>query len=147
MTSHHHARPLAHALHLTIICCLEALTGAWDRSDDGFVDLIDMVEAALLQAGYNCERHDYGETGASELAQIYQEARAAGGKSRPNELASAGMHDHAYDIAFSLRSFTADGSDVKARDIRSAILARLASLTDDELLEATGAPFDSYALQ
>lgn len=143
MTPNHRIRPPAQALQLTIICCLEALTGAWDRSDDGF---IDMAESALIQAGYACEHHDYGETGAHELAHLYSEARILRNSAASVTTKQSGVYDHAYDIAFSLRSCSADGSDVKARDIRSAIIERVASLTDDELLEATGAPFDSYEI-
>jgi hypothetical protein len=135
------------ALQLTIICCLEALTGAWDRSDDGFIDLIDMAESALVRAGYACEHHDYGDTGGRELAHLYSEARILRDSAATVMTQQSGVYDHAYDIAFSLRSCSADGSDVKARDIRSAIIERVASLTDDELHEATGAPFDSYQIQ
>lgn len=54
------------------------------------------------------------------------------------------LYDLAFTIAFSLHARSADGSDVSPAALRIAILARLASLPDDELLEAVGAPFDSY---
>jgi hypothetical protein len=131
--------PLIHALQLTIICCLEALTGNWDRTDQGFVDLIDQSERALASLGCHSEPHSYEDTSDDELARLYPTARLHGIPVAPKHL-----HDHAFDIAFSLRSNTADGSDVTAARIRSALLERLASLTDAELLEAAGAPFDSY---
>lgn len=52
--------------------------------------------------------------------------------------------NHAFDIAFSLVSQRQDASDVNPQAIRNAILGRLATLTDDELMEAVGAPFDTY---
>lgn len=53
-------------------------------------------------------------------------------------------YDHAFTIAFSLQSATSDARDVGPAAIRTAILARLASLPDDELIEAVGAPYDTY---
>lgn len=35
---------LVNALKLTIVCCLEALTADWDKSDDGFISLIDAAQ-------------------------------------------------------------------------------------------------------
>lgn len=55
--------------------------------------------------------------------------------------------NHAFSIAFSLDSHDADGNDAKPTAIRRAIYERLASIDDDELIEAVGAPFDSYELQ
>lgn len=131
--------PLIHALQLTIICCLEALTGDWDRSDQGFIDLIDQSERALAALGCHNEPHSYEATSLDDLARLYPIARLKGIPVAPKP-----VHDHAFDIAFSLRSNTADGSDVRASHIRAALLERLTSLSDDELLDATGAPFDSY---
>jgi len=131
--------PLIHALQLTIICCLEALTGDWDRSDQGFIDLIDQSERALASCGCRCEPHSYEDTEVEELACLYPTARQFEMPAPQNTI-----YDHAFDIAFSLRSQAADGSDVTATHLRSALLERLALLTDDELLEATGAPFDIY---
>lgn len=54
------------------------------------------------------------------------------------------LYDHAFDIAFSLRSHAPDASDVTADHFRRAIGIRLARLSDDELLEAIGAPWDTY---
>lgn len=54
-------------------------------------------------------------------------------------------YNHAYDIAFSVRGSThPEGDDLKAPMLRAALLKRIHDLSDDELLEALGAPFDSY---
>jgi len=53
--------------------------------------------------------------------------------------------NHAYDIAFSLVSPDPDG-DIPASELRQAILRRLNTLDDDELIEAVGAPFDSFEI-
>lgn len=54
------------------------------------------------------------------------------------------LFDHAMSIAFSLRSEHPSGEDLTAQQIRNALYHRLARLDDDELIEATGAPFDTY---
>lgn len=46
------------------------------------------------------------------------------------------MFNHAYDIAFEVLSAKEDGSDVTPRMLREAIRARLATLNNDEMLEA-----------
>ncbi len=53
------------------------------------------------------------------------------------------IYDHAYSIAFSVRSRVADGCRVSAPELRAALTRRLRSLTDEELLEACGAPYDT----
>lgn len=53
----------------------------------------------------------------------------------------------AYDIAFSLISSGPDGNDVTPSSVRTAILCRLNDLSDDELMESIGAPFDSYEME
>ena len=55
-------------------------------------------------------------------------------------------YDHAFTIAFSLVSSNPSGRDVTPAELRAAILTRLASLADEELSEAVGAPYDSYEL-
>ncbi len=55
-------------------------------------------------------------------------------------------YDHAFTIAFSLVSSNPSGCDVTPAELRAAILTRLASLADDELIEAVGAPYDSYEM-
>ncbi len=52
--------------------------------------------------------------------------------------------DHAFTIAFNLRSAAPDGSDSTPQELRHAIIARLAALDDGELIEAVGAPYDTY---
>jgi hypothetical protein len=54
------------------------------------------------------------------------------------------LYDHAYTLAFSLKSNHPAGDDVTPRQLRTAILERLTTLSDDEILEAAGAPFDTY---
>ena len=56
-------------------------------------------------------------------------------------------YNHMFDMAFSLESFDSDGDDVTASDIRLAIMRRLASLDDEELLEAIGMPLDTYEIE
>lgn len=64
---------LARALQLTIVCCVEALTRHWDKSDDGFISLIDMAEQALSDTGQALDLHDYADTPEEILAQLYPE--------------------------------------------------------------------------
>lgn len=52
--------------------------------------------------------------------------------------------NHAFDLAFSLTSRDEEAADVTSPMLRHAILRRLASLSDMELVEAVGAPFDTY---
>ncbi|WP_020084859.1 hypothetical protein [Hyphomicrobium zavarzinii] len=54
------------------------------------------------------------------------------------------LYDHAMTIGFSLRSAHPLGEDLSAPQIRKALYRRLVSLTDNELVEAAGAPFDTY---
>jgi len=51
-------------------------------------------------------------------------------------------YNHAFDIAFSVSNGSEDSAT--ADELRAAIKDRLNSIDDDELLEATGAPFDTY---
>lgn len=53
-------------------------------------------------------------------------------------------YNHAYDIAFSLVAPCATGEQVGAGQLREALYQRLIRLTDLELMEACGLPFDSY---
>ena len=55
-------------------------------------------------------------------------------------------YDHAFTIAFSLVSSDPSGRDVTPAQLRAAILTRLATLSDNELIEAVGAPYDSYEM-
>jgi hypothetical protein len=54
------------------------------------------------------------------------------------------MYNHAYSIAFSVVSKHPEGDDITPQQFRHAILKSLAALVDDELMEALGAPFDTY---
>lgn len=54
------------------------------------------------------------------------------------------LYDHAMSIGFSLRSEHPSGEDLTAQQIREALYQRLTRLDDDELIEAAGAPFDTY---
>ena len=53
-------------------------------------------------------------------------------------------YNHAFDIAFSLTCECPTGDAVTGAQLREAIEQRLHRLTDDELEEAVGMPFDSY---
>lgn len=58
---------LANALKLTIVCCLEALTADWDKSDDGFISLIDAAQDALTACGLDSGEHNYADTTPEQL--------------------------------------------------------------------------------
>ena len=53
-------------------------------------------------------------------------------------------YNHAFDIAFSLTSKCPTGDTVTGVQLREAIVQSLLSLTDEELVEVAGLPFDSY---
>lgn len=53
------------------------------------------------------------------------------------------IYDHAFSIAFSLKSYDPDG-DVTPKELRDAVITRLANVDDNELIEAVGAPFDTH---
>ena len=52
--------------------------------------------------------------------------------------------NHMYSIAFIVVNGSEDGEATTAAEIRRGILERLATATDDELLEAVGYPDDTY---
>lgn len=54
------------------------------------------------------------------------------------------LFNHAFTIAFSLEVVDPTGERITAAEFRRAILLQLATLTDDELCECIGAPFDTY---
>lgn len=58
---------LANALKLTILCCIEALTADWDKSDAGFISLIDAAQDALTACGIDNGEHDYADTTPEQL--------------------------------------------------------------------------------
>lgn len=51
-------------------------------------------------------------------------------------------YNHAYTFGFSLINGDAEGY-ATAQELRSAILRALSRITDDELVENCGAPFDT----
>jgi hypothetical protein len=54
-------------------------------------------------------------------------------------------YNHAFDIAFSVVSEHPAGEDVTAEQVREALIKRVIQAYDSgELLEAVGAPFDTY---
>ncbi len=53
-------------------------------------------------------------------------------------------YNHAFDIAFEVLSDDEGGEDVTGPMLRAAIEKRLNGIGDDELVEACGAPFDTY---
>lgn len=57
-------------------------------------------------------------------------------------------YNHAFEIAFTVAgSTTPDGAELTPNDIRIAILTRLASVDDSELMESVGTPFNPYEEQ
>lgn len=56
-----------------------------------------------------------------------------------------GRYNHAFSIAFSLNSDRKDGSDIPPERFAIALLRRVADLLEhDEMIEAVGAPDDTY---
>jgi hypothetical protein len=54
-------------------------------------------------------------------------------------------YNHAFDIAFSIVSDHPTGEDVTAEQVREALIQRVhTAYSSGELLEAIGAPFDTY---
>ena len=54
-------------------------------------------------------------------------------------------YNHAFDIAFAVSPSTdVEGEDITGKQFRAAIQERLDGLSDEELVEAIGAPFDTY---
>ena len=53
-------------------------------------------------------------------------------------------YNHAFTFAFSLENSSPDGSETSADELRSALLNRLMNITDDEIIENVGLPFDTY---
>lgn len=64
---------------------------------------------------------------------------------RPKKARAAGARFNlTYDIVFNVETSDPSGAATPAQHIREAIERRLAALSDDELIEAVGLPFDSY---
>ena len=53
-------------------------------------------------------------------------------------------YNHAYSISFSLVNTSEDGEKTKPSEVREALLKRLASIDDNELMECVGYPYDTY---
>jgi len=56
-------------------------------------------------------------------------------------------YNHAYSFGFSLYSNDPAGEDITAKQARAAIIEYLEQLSDDELLENLGCPFDTYEME
>lgn len=57
------------------------------------------------------------------------------------------IYDHAFTLAFSMRSRDSTGLEIEADAIRQAVIEHLALLSDDDLLAAIDAPFDTYEVE
>ena len=55
-------------------------------------------------------------------------------------------YNHALTIAFEVISKHPKGEDITPQQMRDAIIARLASIDDKELMEATMPPYDTYEM-
>jgi hypothetical protein len=53
-------------------------------------------------------------------------------------------YNHAFTFSFSLVNASEDGTGTTAQQAREAIMKRLATIDDAELLECIGLPFDTY---
>lgn len=55
------------------------------------------------------------------------------------------VYNHAFTLAFQLKSNDPDGEDVTEQMLREALLKRVAEMDENGLWEeSVGAPFDSY---
>lgn len=59
----------------------------------------------------------------------------------------ATRYSHAYSLGFEVSSGQSDGEDVSGGQLRQALINRLHKLTDSELAEACGAPFDTHEVE
>lgn len=57
---------------------------------------------------------------------------------------NAPRFNHAYSFAFEVISNDDRGEDVTADMLRSALMARLNRLDEDEMIEACGCPWDTF---
>lgn len=53
-------------------------------------------------------------------------------------------YNHMYTIAFEVVNTSPDGEETTAEEIREAVLKRVNSIPDSEVLEAVGGPDDTY---
>ena len=102
----------------------------------------DAVCVALLMVGVEMGIiKDWSSDGDGEDFAEAKELLAKVGET-PKEV----MYDHAFTIAFSLRNTDPEGN-ATAQELMVALFKRLASIAEndlDELIEACGAPFDTY---
>ncbi len=56
-------------------------------------------------------------------------------------------YSHAYSLAFEISSGDSHGEGVSGSQLRQAIISRLGKLSDAELAEACGAPFDTHEVE
>jgi hypothetical protein len=52
-------------------------------------------------------------------------------------------YNHAFDIAFEVESDN-EGDNVTAKELRDGLRKRLEGMSDEEIVEACGLPFDTY---
>ena len=53
-------------------------------------------------------------------------------------------YNHAFDFAFEISGSThPDGKDLTAKQIREHLIQKLATISDEELMENIGEPFDT----
>jgi hypothetical protein len=52
-------------------------------------------------------------------------------------------YNHAFDIAFEVKTDN-EGEDVTADELRRGLRNRINFMSDDEIIEACGLPFDTY---
>lgn len=52
-------------------------------------------------------------------------------------------YNHAFDIAFEVKTDN-DGENVTADELRQGLRNRLNGMSDDEIIEACGLPFDTF---
>ena len=76
-------------------------------------------------------------------AQAYRESAIQAKETEP----MSARYSHAYSLGFEISSCQFDGEDVSGSLLRRAIISRLNKLTDSELTEACGAPFDTHEVE
>ena len=52
--------------------------------------------------------------------------------------------NHAFSFAFSIDTADPTGEHIPVADLRAALVMKLAAISDTELLENLGTPFDTY---
>lgn len=116
-------------------------------------DAKDALKKAIpsMDAGFNVNTlhgdfslHGDDAKAVMNLVRELAERRAAVAETPKTE--DVITYNHAFTLAFQLGgSLTEDGEDVSAEQMRDALRARINALMDnDEMLEAVGAPFDTF---